>query len=211
VYAALLAAAQFAQLLGKEESVRTYSAVAQRMREAMLEHLFDEHAGYFIKRIRAYDQVEDQRDMTLDMSSFFGPLYFGVIEPNDPRIERMFGEVERRLRVAGASEGYVRYEGDNYYTMHDAGSPNPWVVTTMWVAQYHLMRAEKPSDLARVYDMLEWTASHATEGGVLAEQMHPHTRAHMSTAPLVWSHAEFVLTVHAYLEKLERFNTPKTA
>ncbi len=211
VYAALLAAAQFAQLLGKEESVRIYSAVAQRMREAILEHLFDEHAGYFIKRIRAYDQIEDQRDMTLDMSSFFGPLYFGVIEPTDPRIERMFSEVEARLKVAGASEGYVRYEGDNYYTMHDAGTPNPWVVTTMWVAQYHIMRAKKASDLTRVYDMLEWTASHATKGGVLAEQMHPHTRAHMSTAPLVWSHAEFVLTVHAYLDKLESFKKPKTA
>lgn len=205
VYAALLAAAQFAQLLGKEEATRTYSAVAQRMREAMLEHLFDAEQGYFIKRIRAYEHGDDVRDMTLDMSSFFGPLYFGVIEPDDERLTRMFTVVEERLRVAGVSEGYVRYEGDNYYTMHDAGSPNPWVVTTMWVAQYHIMRAKKPSDLKRAYEMLEWTASHATEGGVLAEQMHPHTRAHVSTAPLVWSHAEFVLTVHAYLEKLASF------
>ncbi len=205
VYAALLAAAQFAQLLGKEEATRTYGAVAQRMREAILEHLFDTEHGYFIKRIRAYDHGDDVRDLTLDMSSFFGPLYFVVVEPDDERVTRMFAAVEERLRVADASEGYVRYEGDNYYTMHDAGSPNPWVVTTMWVAQYHIMRAKKPSDLKRAYEMLEWTASHATEGGVLAEQMHPHTRAHVSTAPLVWSHAEFVLTVHAYLEKLASF------
>ncbi len=211
VYGALLAAARFAELLGKEESVRTYSAVAQRMREAILEHLFDRSANYFIKRIRAYDHAEDQRDLTVDMSSFFGPIYFGVLEPNDERVARMFTVVEERLRAAGASEGYVRYEGDNYYKMSDAASPNPWVVTTLWVAQYHIMNAKKAVDLKRVYSMLEWTASHATEGGVLSEQMHPNTRAHVSTAPLVWSHAEFVLTVHAYLEKQAEFQKPKSA
>jgi GH15 family glucan-1,4-alpha-glucosidase len=205
-----VSAAQFAQLLGKDEAMRTYNAVAQRMREAILEHLFDAEQGYFIKRIRAYDQGEDVRDMTLDMSSFFGPLMFGVLEADDERVSRMFEQVERRLRVAGASEGYVRYEGDNYYTMQSAGSPNPWVVTTMWVAQYHIMRAQKQSDLKRAYEMLEWTASHATEGGVLAEQMNPHTREHVSTAPLVWSHAEFVLTVHAYLDKLASLSKPKS-
>jgi len=210
VCAALVSAAQFAKLLGKDEAMRTYNAVAQRMREAILEHLFDAKEGYFIKRIRAYDQGEDVRDMTLDMSSFFGPLCFGVREADDERILRMFAVIESRLRVTGASEGYVRYEGDNYYTMQSAGSPNPWVVTTMWVAQYHIMAAKKPSDLKRAYEMLEWTASHATSGGVLAEQMHPQTRAHLSTAPLVWSHAEFVLTVHAYLDKLESFNKPKS-
>jgi GH15 family glucan-1,4-alpha-glucosidase len=110
--------------------------------------------------------------------------------------------VEDKLRVQSASEGYVRYEGDNYYKMHDADSPNPWVVTTMWVAQYHIMKAKTIEELARPYAMLEWTASHATKGGVLAEQMHPHTRQHLSTAPLVWSHAEYVLTCNAYVHKL---------
>lgn len=209
VYGALLAAAQFAKLLGKEEQVRTYSAVAQRMREAILEHLFDQHEGYFIKRIRAYDHGEDQRDMTIDASSFFGPMYFGVVEPTDERMTRMFGVLEKRLKVESESEGYVRYEGDTYYKMRDAESPNPWVVTTLWVAQYHIMLAKNKKELARAYRMLEWTTSHATEGGVLAEQMHPHTREHVSTAPLVWSHAEFVLTVHAYLDKLASFS--KTA
>jgi GH15 family glucan-1,4-alpha-glucosidase len=109
--------------------------------------------------------------------------------------------VEEHLRVRANSDGYIRYERDNYYTMLDAGSPNPWVVTTMWVAQYYTMIAERKSDLVRVYELLEWTASHATPSGVLAEQMHPHTREHLSTAPLVWSHAEYVLTVQAYLKK----------
>jgi GH15 family glucan-1,4-alpha-glucosidase len=36
---------------------------------------------------------------------------------------------------------------------------------------------------------------------VLAEQMHPQTGEHLSTAPLIWSHAEFVITVDDYIKK----------
>ena len=199
VYGALTAAANFANLLGKDEAARTYSAVAQRMQTAILEHLYDEELGMFVKLIRAYDDKGDVVDRTVDMSSFFGPIYFGVVDANDERITRAAQVIEERLRVRHKSNGYIRYEGDNYYTMQDAGSPNPWVVTTLWFAQYHIRKATTLDDLVRAYELLEWTCSHATPSGVLAEQMHPHTRAHLSTAPLTWSHAEYVLTCHDYL------------
>jgi len=202
VYGALSAAAKFAEMLGKVDAARTYNAVAQKMQSAILEHLYDEERGYFIKGIRAYDDKEDVRDTVVDMSSFFGPFYFGVIEAADARVARMFKVVEDTLKVQAASEGYVRYERDNYYKMQDADSPNPWVVTTMWVAQYLIAIATSKDDLTRAYAMLAWTASHATGSGTLAEQMHPHTRVHLSTAPLVWSHAEYVMTCRAYLQKL---------
>lgn len=201
VFGALRAAAHFAQLLGKEDASRTYEAVAQRMQAAILEHLYDDELGMFIKHIRTHEDRDDEHDRTIDSSSFFGPIYFGVIEPTDERVTRAAAVVEERLRVRANSDGYIRYERDSYYTMHDAGSPNPWVVTTMWIAQYYIMIAESQADLVRAYELLEWTASHATPSGVLAEQMHPHTREHLSTAPLVWSHAEYVLTVQAYLKK----------
>ena len=41
--------------------------------------------------------------------------------------------------------------------------------------------------------------------GVLAERVHPYTNAPMSVAPLTWSHATYVATIQAYLEKLEYF------
>jgi GH15 family glucan-1,4-alpha-glucosidase len=94
--------------------------------------------------------------------------------------------------------------------MQEAGSPNPWVITTLWVAQYYIEAAKKPADLKRALEILEWTASHAGAGGTLAEQMHPHTREHKSAAPLIWSHAEFVLAVDAYLKKLQFFADSKT-
>lgn len=200
VYGALNAAAHFANLLGKQEAARSYLAVAQRMRSSILEHLYDEQLGMFVKLVRLDKHDDLEFDRTLDVSSFFGPLVFGVLEPADERIERCFKTVQTHLRAEGASEGYMRYEGDNYYALKE-GNPNPWVITTLWMAQYLIMRAEKVKDLEKVYEVLEWTCSHATKSGVLAEQMNPHTREHLSTAPLIWSHAEFVITVDEYIKK----------
>jgi len=100
----------------------------------------------------------------------------------------------------------VRYEADNYYKMQDANSPNPWVICTLWIARYYIEKAENNDDLKYPLELLEWTCSHSTTGGMLAEQMHPDTREQLSTAPLVWSHAEYVLAVMAYLEKLNQIN-----
>ncbi len=209
VYGALIAASNFANLLGKEEPARTYTAVAERMKRSIVEHLYDDELGMFIKQIYVSDIHDPKYDTTVDISSFFGPLYFGVIEPDDERVEKSFKTIESRLRMYGENDGYMRYEGDNYYRLGDGGTPNPWVITTLWVAQYHIMKAKKVSELKRAYELLEWTCAHATKSGVLAEQMHPHTGEHLSTAPLTWSHAEFVITVDDYIKKYTELTESK--
>lgn len=206
VYGGLTAAAHFANLLGKDEAARTYSAVAQRMRHGILEYLYDTDMQMFIKQIHASDTEEAAYDKTIDLSSFFGPIYFGVIDTEDERVSKAFSVIEEKLRV-NATDAYVRYERDNYYTMQDAGSPNPWVITTLWVAQYLIAKAKKVKDLDRPYQMLQWTCLHATKGGVLPEQIHPHTGEHLSTAPLIWSHAEFVITADDYIRKYKQLQS----
>jgi GH15 family glucan-1,4-alpha-glucosidase len=201
VYGGLVAATNFANLLGKENDARTYLAVAQRMKSAILEHLFDADLGCFVKQVVHTDDGLEY-DKTVDVSSVHGLLFFEVLEVDDEKITTSAKTIEERLQVQGDSRGFVRYERDSYYTMQEAGSPNPWVITTLWMARYYIARATNHSDLKQALSLLEWTASHAGAGGTLAEQMHPHTREHKSAAPLVWSHAEFVLTVQAYLAKL---------
>lgn len=204
-YGALQAAASFANLLGKQDAARQSAAVAQRIKQSIMEHLYDDELGMFVKLAHEPERGDTEFDRTLDMSSFFGPVYFGVIEPDDERMIRAYETVERELRVQSESQGYVRYEGDSYYRMLDADSPNPWVITTLWMAQYHIMKANTIEELKPAYEILEWTCSHATTSGVLAEQMHPRTREHLSTAPLTWSHAEFVITVDEYINKYQEF------
>ncbi len=205
VYGGLVAAAKFANLLGKEEASRSYQAIAQRMQTAIGTVLFDEAQGIFVKHVLHSDEGDLRYDYTLDTSSLHGLMLFRVFEVDDDRMARMLEAVESRLQVQGGSEGFVRYEGDAYYRMQDADSPNPWVITTLWIARFYIEKAQTKGDLMYPLKLLEWTASHATTGGVLAEQMHPNTREQLSTAPLVWSHAEFVLTVQAYLRRIAEF------
>lgn len=201
VYGALMAAAKFATLLGKDESSRTYQAIAQRMQHAIGTILFDEKTGSFVKHVLHTADDELVYDRTIDTSSLYGLLLFRVFEIDDTRITQMVKAVEDKLQVHGDSKGFVRYEGDAYYRIHSNESPNPWIICTLWIARYYIEKAQKLADLKPAFSLLEWTASHATAGGVLAEQMHPHTREQLSTAPLVWSHAEFVLATQAYIEK----------
>lgn len=203
VYGALMAAGKFATVLGKEDAARTYQAVAQRMQSSISTLLFDDYKGCFVKQVLHTPEGELEYDWTLDASSVYGLILFNVFDIDDERIERSMATIVKYLEVKAESKGFIRYEGDSYYRMQDAESPNPWVICTLWVARYHIEKATKLKDLKYPLELLEWTASHATSGGVLAEQMHPKTREQLSTAPLVWSHAEFVLAIQAYLDRVE--------
>jgi oligosaccharide amylase len=203
VYGGLMAAAQFANVLGKDEAARTYQVIAERIQTAITKVLFDEKTGSFVKQVLHLADGELEYDRVIDTSSLHGLLFFRVFDFDDKKIISMVKAVEEKLQVHGNSKGFVRYERDGYYRMHDAASPNPWVICTLWVARYYIQAAQSPADLAYPLQLLEWTCSHATNSGVLAEQMHPDTREKLSTAPLVWSHSEFVLTVQAYLEKAQ--------
>jgi len=206
VYGGLMASARFASLLGKDQDARTYQVIAQRVQQAIGDILYDQDTKTFVKHVR---HTEDglKYDTTIDMSSVHGVIFFDVFDIDDERVTAAVATTRQALRVAGDSQGYVRYQNDTYYTLQEAGSPNPWIITMLWMAQYLIKRAVTVADLAEPLELLEWTVSHATESGTLAEQMHPHTREHLSTSPLVWSHAEYVLTVDAYLKKQTELTT----
>ncbi len=206
VYAALMAASRFAMMLGKDDDARTYQAIAQRMQSAIASVLFDESLGMFVKSVLHDEEGNLTYDRTLDTSSFYGLIAFDVFDIDDPKITTSAKTVQNKLQVHASSKGYIRYENDAYYRMRDADTPNPWVITTLWMAQYQIKKATKLTQLKEPLELLEWTCSHATTGGVLAEQMHPNTREHLSTAPLTWSHAEYVLTVDAYLKKVKELS-----
>jgi len=202
VYAGLMAAAKFAQLLGKVGPAREFEAVAARIKAAIGEVLFDTASGSFVKHV-LHKEDGLEYDRVIDTSSLYALQLFEVFELDDPKVVSMLKVVEERLLVKGASHGFVRYEADNYYKQHDAASPNPWVICTLWIARYYIEVAKTVEDLKYPLELLEWTSSHASSSGTLSEQMQPDTREHLSASPLVWSHAEFVLASLAYVEKVE--------
>ena len=83
------------------------------------------------------------------------------------------------------------------------------LMKSLWMAQYEIAKAKKVKDLDAAVKWLMWVCDNALASGILPEQVDPYTKAHLSAAPLTWSHTEFVVTVIEYLEKLSEFGVCK--
>jgi len=202
VYGALRAAANFARLLGKLKTEKLYLNVARQMRESIIKYLFDRERQYFSKMIR-FDKGTVIRDSTIDASSIYGIVMFGVLLPDDERVLKTIAITEKSLKNEGGIGGLARYASDGYHRVSPSGPGNPWFISTLWSTQYHIESARDEKDMDKVKEVFEWCTSQATKSGLLSEQLHPTTGEQLSVSPLVWSHAEFVRTVIAYLDKLE--------
>ncbi|MBI1975728.1 MAG: glycoside hydrolase family 15 protein [Candidatus Vogelbacteria bacterium] len=206
VYGALIAAAKFAALLGKELSKQNYLHTAEEMRRALLRYLYDEKTGNFYKMVKWNKAGNLIPDQTLDLSSIASIVRFEVLPPEDPRVRRAMQNAEGSLSVRGVG-GIARYAGDRYYCVDDAcrsGSVpgNPWIITSLWLAQYYARIASKERDFKKVRELLSWVCDRALPSGVFPEQVHAGDGSPASATPLAWSHAEFVLTVLGYLDRI---------
>ncbi|QBD79230.1 glycoside hydrolase family 15 protein [Ktedonosporobacter rubrisoli] len=203
VYAGLNAAANFSHIFGEEELAATYRQAANEIKEAALQHLWDEERGHFLRMITIDKAGNITRDTTLD-SSLCGLFQFGMLAANDPRMERTMQALEQTLWAKTAVGGMARYEDDYYYQVtHDLNQAqgNPWFICTLWLAQYRIAHATTLNELQQAIPLLSWAHTHALPSGVMAEQINPFTGEPLSVSPLTWSHAEYVMTVRWYVGK----------
>jgi oligosaccharide amylase len=206
VYGALVAAARFSKLLGKISSEKKYLDTAEEIKTGVLKYLYDSESGSFRKLFNK-ENGEFIYDDTVDISSVYGVFRFGLLSVDDSRLLKAFGVAEEKLSCLRYSGGIARYEGDNYYRTGYDTPGNPWFITTLWLVQYYIAIAKEEKDFDRVKKWFAWVEEGALSSGVLSEQINPYTKEQISAAPLIWSHSEFVLTVIAYLEKLESFRS----
>lgn len=204
VYGGLRAAAKFAKLLGKTRSEGNFLHGAEEIRRSIIKYLYDDSRGVFHRRV-SVEGGEIIPDATLDISAPYGAFLFGVLPPNDPRLKKAFQKTVEALSPKTSIGGVARYEGDRYYSVDPTLPGNPWIITTLWNAQYLTASAENPHDLENVRNILQWVADRALASGVLPEQVNPHSGGPVSAAPLTWSHAQFVIAVIHYLNKMEEF------
>lgn len=207
-YGALMAAARFAHLLGKTDKEKIYQTTAGKIKEAVLKYLYRNEIGMFAKLVNFKDG-EPVYDDTLDMSSFYGVFKFGILPVDDERMKKAVATIEAKLCMKTGITGVPRNENDYYYRQGKNAPPNPWFITTLWLAQFYIREAKNEKDLEVVKECFSWVCTHALSTGVLSEQLNPYTGTQLSAAPLVWSHAEFIITVIDYLEKLEEFGVCK--
>ncbi len=202
VYGALTVAGRFAKLLGKEKSASRYNQAAEEIKKGILNHLHDKKEGYFYKFI-SLDGGKDHTDKTLDMSSAYGVYKFGVLKFDDPKLKKAMDISVERLGLKTDIGGIARFEGDAYHNKGGNVPGNPWFITTLWYTQYLTEFIKKEADIPDVVRRFSWVVEHALPSGILSEQLNPYTGEQLSAAPLTWSHAEYIISIIKYLEKLE--------
>jgi GH15 family glucan-1,4-alpha-glucosidase/ferredoxin len=232
VYGGLKAAHNFAVAFGDRERARRYKQAAEEVKAGAARHLWSDKLGRFARRIvpkvcpscdasgdvasQYGDALPPPTEYEIDDicdASLFSIFKFHLFEADDPRVIATMDAVKDKLWCKTEVGGLARYERDYYHRVSedfDNVPGNPWFICTLWLADYLITRARTPEELKLALPIFEWTADHALESGVLAEQVNPFTNAPMSVSPLTWSHATVVSTAVKYLEKLQTLFTDQT-
>jgi GH15 family glucan-1,4-alpha-glucosidase len=209
VWAGLQAAARFAEAFGESDLAAGYCRAAAQSKAAVEQHFWSAEHGRFVRTLRPAPEGGWERDPTID-ASLFGLWYLGMFPVDDDRILATMRAVRDRLWVRTEVGGVARYEGDYYHQQTkevDNVPGNPWVICTLWLAQWYIARARTRKELDRALEHLRWAQATALPSGVMAEQVHPYTGAPLSVSPLTWSHATFVQAVREYLDKRRALGT----
>jgi GH15 family glucan-1,4-alpha-glucosidase len=203
VLGGLIAAANFADAFGETEDSKRYLEGVESIRAAVVKYMWCEKGNYFGRMVFPKPGGQYEFDDTVDAANY-GIWAFGGFDPADPKVEATMNAIKTRLWVKTDVGGIARYTNDLYFQVSTdtAAVPgNPWIICTLWLAQYNIARAKTIADLESTLDILDWACKRALPSGVLAEQIHPFTGRPLSVSPLTWSHATFVMTVMEYLAK----------
>ncbi|MAY74322.1 MAG: glycoside hydrolase family 15 [Phycisphaerae bacterium] len=204
VIGALHAAAAFAEDFGEHDRAATFREGGERMKGALKRHFWNEEEQRYARMATPLADGGYRLDMTPDSANFALWAIAGF-DPRDPTVEADMRGLRKKLWVQTPVGGCARYRHDYYHQIEsddvDTVPGNPWVICTLWHAQYEIERARSLADLENALPILEWAASKTKDSGVLAEQYHPYTGEPISVAPLTWSHSTFAVVCMRYLER----------
>jgi len=188
-HAALLAAAELAEAMKDEGSAVRWRNAASDIATAAKKHLYLPEKNIAVKGLLAHDGQIDV-DETIDASSFYGLFMFGLFPAKGDELQSMCEQTNAALRMPRSDFGIIRYENDDYQRKSDS-SPNPWIISSLWEAQYNIEVGQTDRAMA----IVEWVEGLASESGMYSEQIDPNTSEAVSVEPLVWSHAEYMATI----------------
>ena len=203
VWGGLDAARSFADLFGDVAAYQRYRDAAERLREASDTHLYSDELARFPRRVTVEDDESVTVDTVLD-SAIYGLWRFGMYPADDKRMLDTMKAIADQLSNKAETGGIARYTNDYYFRVEpdiNLVPGNPWFICTMWLAQWYIATAKTMADMKPARDYIDWAVKHQLQGGLLPEQLDPHTGAPLSVSPLTWSHAEFIVTVDDYSKK----------
>lgn len=207
VYAGLNAAANLSLATGHLEDEKKFRKAAKKMQSTLLKSLFCENSNRFLKKINLENGKIIERDNTIDSSIAF-IWEMGVIPADDPRMVSTMEAIEETLSIQHPTGGLCRYNDDYYqrnpHFHYDEKIPgNPWIITTLWLANWKIAMAKNRIQLKSAESLIEWVYEKANSAGLLPEQIDAFENKPISVAPLTWSHSSFLDTVQRFSEKYE--------
>lgn len=166
-----------AKMTSNEDEQLRWHEAAHEMTLAFRRHLICQDSG------RIFRNTDDRN--TIDAATLLVE-FLEVFPKDDPVIAANRAAVESALWVHTDIGGLARYQGDYYFRVSDDVPGNPWIITTLWLAQSYALGG----NVGRARELLDWSDRYADATGILPEQVHPFTGEPLSVAPLTWSHAE---------------------
>lgn len=188
--AGLTAAAMLAEEFEYPDDAIRWQTVAEDIRIASQDTFYSKEKQFFIKGFHQDEDGNRQVDDTLDSSSLFGAVMYGLFEIDSKEVQQSLKTLEEKLMNKSPSGGLPRYENDQYCRSDNPYLGNPWFVTTLWMAQiYNELDMQD-----KIPPIIDWVRSHMAKSGILSEQINPETSEPVSVSPLIWSHAELMNT-----------------
>ncbi len=200
VIAGLRSAARFASLFGDYRKAIKYEQVAENFKQGLLEHLYCPERRRFLRSLETYDDINFTADDKLD-ASLFSLFYFEIFPPEDEKIKNTMQAIEEKLWIQKEKGGLARYENDSYMKVSDDITGNPWIICTLWLADYYVALAKTKEELEKAKKIIRLVTEWTLASGVLSEQVDPFDGKQVSVAPLTWSHSSFVAAVCHYVQK----------
>ncbi|MEM0097653.1 MAG: glycoside hydrolase family 15 protein [Conexivisphaerales archaeon] len=201
-YAALKAASEFAKTFKENDLSEKYSLAADKMASAFEDRFYSQERGYYARAI-----INGSPDFTVDAQNM-ALFLFGMKDPADPKVKSNMDVIMQKLWVKEIG-GLARYEGDMYQRVKEDNQipGNPWIITTLWASRYFAMTGNRDKSIL----LLKWVIDHSQKSGVLPEQVNPYDGSPLSVSPLIWSHAEYIITVIELLNDKVLSETTSTA
>ena len=193
-----------------DEAADSYRAASERLAEEV--DLYRDPAGG-LRHARGpqppWFGATTQLDMSIVGSALLGyDATDDVLPVDDPDLAVTMRRLEEGFAVrwpvnAGWPAGGVgRFPEDCNDGLGSTGG-NPWPVTTLWAAQYHLRRGQRaaaPGDhdreVATALGHLAFVLAHV-DATSISEQIDGSDGSPRGAGPLAWAHAELVLTIAA--------------
>jgi GH15 family glucan-1,4-alpha-glucosidase len=190
VYAALLAAADLAEIAEDADNAVKWRAAAEDIQRAAHKHLYNDSRKAFYKGLKVLNG-EIQHDATIDTSSIFGAFMFGLFSVDSEELRLAVQTMKDVFGIRNGNIALPRFENDDYYRADPNSQGNTWMITTLWLAQYSL----EIGDTETAENVLNWVSDRAFTTGTLPEQVNTIDLSLVSVAPLAWSQAEYIATL----------------